>query len=57
MIDDWNGFSDPEAAKAETMKLRPGGQIASPQGNALVAVFVISDECPFTNATCLIVDG
>lgn len=57
VIDYWNGFPDPEAAKAETMKLHPGGRIATPEEIALAAVFMISDECPFMNATCLTIDG
>lgn len=57
VIDYWNSFSDPEAAKAETMRLHPGGRIASPEEIALAAVFMISDECPFMNATCLTIDG
>ncbi|NNH66494.1 SDR family oxidoreductase [Rhizobium laguerreae] len=57
VIDCWNGFPDPEAAKAETMKLHPGGRIATPEEIAMAAVFMISDECPFINATCLTIDG
>ncbi|MBB3593266.1 NAD(P)-dependent dehydrogenase (short-subunit alcohol dehydrogenase family) [Rhizobium sp. BK529] len=57
VIDYWAGFPDPEAAKAETMKLHPGGRIAAPEEIAMAAVFMISDECPFMNATCLTVDG
>lgn len=57
VIDYWNGFADPEAARAETMRLHPGGRIASPEEIALAAVFMISDECPFMNATCLTIDG
>ena len=57
VIDYWNGFADPEAARAETMKLHPGGRIATPQEIAMAAVFMISDECPFMNAACLTVDG
>jgi NAD(P)-dependent dehydrogenase (short-subunit alcohol dehydrogenase family) len=57
VIDYWNSFADPEAAKAETMKLHPGGRIALPGEIAMAAVFMISDECPFMNATCLTVDG
>lgn len=53
----WNSFADPAAAKAETMKLHPGGRIATPEEIALAAVFMISDECPFMNATCLTIDG
>ena len=57
VIDYWNSFPDPEAAKAETMKLHPGGRIATPEEIAMAAVFMISDECAFMNATCLTVDG
>lgn len=57
VIDYWNSFPDPVAAKAETMKLHPGGRIATVEEIALAAVFMISDECPFMNATCLTVDG
>jgi NAD(P)-dependent dehydrogenase (short-subunit alcohol dehydrogenase family) len=57
VIDYWNSFADPEAAKAETMRLHPGGRIATPEEIALAGVFMISDECPFMNATCLTIDG
>ncbi|WP_026358767.1 SDR family oxidoreductase [Aureimonas ureilytica] len=57
VIDYWNSFPDPDAAKAETLALHPGRRIASPEEIALAAVFMISDECPFMNATCLTVDG
>lgn len=57
VIDYWNGFPDPAAAEAETMALHPGGRIAKPEEIAMAAVFMISDECPFMNATCLTVDG
>jgi NAD(P)-dependent dehydrogenase (short-subunit alcohol dehydrogenase family) len=57
VIDYWNSFPDPDAARAETMKLHPGGRIATPEEIALAAVFMISDECPFMNATCLTIDG
>ncbi len=53
----WNSFPDPIAAEAETMKLHPGGRIATADEIALAALFMISDECPFMNATCLTIDG
>ncbi|MGO4567319.1 SDR family oxidoreductase [Rhizobium sp. 2YAF20] len=56
-IEYWNSFPDHEAAKAATMKLHPGGRIATAQEIALAAVFMISDECPFMNATSLTIDG
>lgn len=57
VIDYWNSFADPDAAKAATMTLHPGGRIASPEEIAMAAVFMISDECPFMNATSLTIDG
>ncbi|HEV7317443.1 MAG TPA: SDR family oxidoreductase [Ensifer sp.] len=56
-VEYWNSFPDPAAAEANTMKLHPGGRIASPEEIAKAALFMISDECPFMNATCLTVDG
>ncbi|GMB79491.1 SDR family oxidoreductase [Shinella zoogloeoides] len=57
VVDYWNSFPDPAAAEAETLKLHPGGRIATPEEIARAALFMISDECPFMNATCLTVDG
>lgn len=57
VIDYWNSFPDPVAAEAETMKLHPGGRIATPEEIAMAALFLVSDECPFINATCLTADG
>ncbi|MCF6112148.1 SDR family oxidoreductase [Mesorhizobium muleiense] len=56
-VDWWNSFPDPAAARAETMALHPGGRIASPAEIAMAALFLISDECPFINAACLVADG
>jgi NAD(P)-dependent dehydrogenase (short-subunit alcohol dehydrogenase family) len=56
-IDYWNSFPDPAKAKAETLALHPGKRIAQPSEIAKAAVFMISDECPFMNAACLVVDG
>ncbi|WP_426125951.1 SDR family oxidoreductase [Pararhizobium sp. PWRC1-1] len=53
----WNSFPDPVAAEAATMRLHPGGRIATADEIALAALFMISDECPFMNATCLTIDG
>ncbi|KQS83584.1 MULTISPECIES: SDR family oxidoreductase [unclassified Rhizobium] len=57
VIDYWNSFPDPVTAEAETMKLHPGRRIAEPAEIAKAALFMISDECTFMNATCLTVDG
>ncbi|MBZ9987432.1 SDR family oxidoreductase [Mesorhizobium sp. BH1-1-5] len=56
-VDYWNSFPDPVAARARTMALHPGGRIATAREIALAALFMISDECPFMNAACLVVDG
>jgi NAD(P)-dependent dehydrogenase (short-subunit alcohol dehydrogenase family) len=56
-VEYWNSFPDPIEAEAATMRLHPGGRIATPEEIARAAVFMISDECPFMNATCLTVDG
>ncbi len=53
----WNSFPDPAAARAKTLALHPGGRIATSQEIAMAAVFLISDECPFINAACLVADG
>lgn len=57
VLDWWNDAPDPEAARAETLALHPSGRIAEPSEIASAAVFMVSDECPFMNATCLTIDG
>jgi NAD(P)-dependent dehydrogenase (short-subunit alcohol dehydrogenase family) len=57
VIDYWNSFDDPEAARRKTLALHPGGRIATPQEIAMAAIFLVSDECPFINAACLVADG
>ncbi|WP_379067470.1 SDR family oxidoreductase [Mesorhizobium sp. UC22_110] len=56
-IEYWNSFPNPEAAQARTLAMHPGRRIATPGEIAKAAVFMISDECPFMNAACLVVDG
>lgn len=56
-LDWWATFPDPQAARAATMALHPGGRIATPEEIAKAAVFLISDEVPFMTAACLVVDG
>ncbi|MXN46371.1 SDR family oxidoreductase [Shinella kummerowiae] len=56
-VEYWESFPNPVAAEAATMKLHPGGRIAMPEEIAKAALFMVSDECPFMNATCLTVDG
>ncbi len=57
VTDYWNSLADPAAARAKTLALHPGGRIASTREIAMAAVFMISEECPFMNAACLVVDG
>ncbi|TXI02012.1 MAG: SDR family oxidoreductase [Rhizobium sp.] len=56
-VEYWNTFDDPAAAEAATLALHPGGRIATAEEIAMAAVFMVSDECPFMNATCLTIDG
>lgn len=39
------------------LALQPARRIGTTTGIAKAAVFMISDETPFTNAACLVVDG
>ena len=55
--DYWNSFLDPIDAQSKTLALQLGGRIATAQEISLAAVFLVSDECPFINATCLTADG
>ncbi len=57
VVDYWNSFPDPAEAAATTMRLHPGGRIAMPEEIAKAVLFMIWEECPFMNATCLTVDG
>ncbi|MBL8580668.1 MAG: SDR family oxidoreductase [Rhizobiaceae bacterium] len=57
VLDWWNGFPDAAAAREHTLKLHPGGRIATPAEIARAALFLISDECPFINGACLVADG
>lgn len=56
-IDWWNSFPDPAAARAKTLALHPGRRIATADEIAMAVLFLISDECPFINAACLVADG
>ncbi|MFN3606207.1 MAG: SDR family oxidoreductase [Cypionkella sp.] len=56
-LDYWNSFPDPKAARAATLALHPSGKIASCGEIAMAAVFMVSDEVPFMNAACLVIDG
>ncbi len=57
VVDYWNSFPNSAEVEAATMRLHPGGRIAMPEEIARAALFMISEEYPFMNATCLTVDG
>ncbi|MCX5513761.1 short-chain dehydrogenase [Kaistia algarum] len=56
-IDYWNGFPDPEAEKRRAYELHPQKRIGKPDEIAMTALFLASDEAPFLNAACIVVDG
>jgi NAD(P)-dependent dehydrogenase (short-subunit alcohol dehydrogenase family) len=56
-VDYWNTFEDPEAEKAKAYQLHPPKRIGRPEEVAMTAVFLGSDEAPFINAACIVVDG
>lgn len=55
--DYWQTFSDPDAERQRTYDLHPQGRIGQPEEVAMTAVFLASDEAPFINASCLVIDG
>ena len=56
-IDYWNSFPDPAAERQRTYDLQPPKRIGRPEDVAWTAVFLASDEAPFINAECVVVDG
>jgi NAD(P)-dependent dehydrogenase (short-subunit alcohol dehydrogenase family) len=56
-VDYWNTFDDPAAEKARTYNLHPPKRIGKPEEVAMTAVFLGSDEAPFINAACIVIDG
>ena len=56
-VDYWQTFPDPEAERQRTYDLHPQGRIGQPKEVAMTAVFLASDEAPFINASCLVIDG
>lgn len=56
-VDYWNTFEDPAAEKARTYNLHPPKRIGRPEEVAMTAVFLGSDEAPFINAACIVIDG
>ncbi|OWJ64506.1 SDR family oxidoreductase [Inquilinus limosus] len=56
-IDHWNTFPDPEAERRRVCELHPPKRIGKPEEVAMTAVFLASDEAPFINAACIVIDG
>ncbi|MCX5496131.1 SDR family oxidoreductase [Kaistia dalseonensis] len=56
-VDYWNSFADPAAARQQTYDLHPPKRIGRPEEVAMTVVFLASDEAPFINAACIVIDG
>ena len=56
-LDYWNTFPDPEAERRRAYDLHPPGRIGTPREVAMTALFLASDEAPFINAACIVIDG
>ena len=55
-VDYWNGFPDPHAERQRAFDLHPPKRIGQPVEVAMTALFLATDEAPFINATCLMID-
>lgn len=56
-VDYWNTFADPQAERQRAYDLHPPRRIGRPEEVAMTAVFLGSDEAPFINAACIVIDG
>jgi len=56
-IDYWNTFPDPAAERKRAYDLHPPKRVGRPEEVAMTAVFLASDEAPFINAACIVIDG
>ena len=56
-LDYWNTFPDPAAERKRAHDLHPPRRIGRPEEVAMTAVFLASDEAPFINAACIVIDG
>ena len=56
-VDYWNTFPDPAAERQRTYDLHPPKHIGRPEEVAMTAVFLASEEAPFINAACIVIDG
>ncbi len=55
--DYWDTFPDPNAERRRAYDLHPPKRIGRPEEVAMTAVFLASDEAPFINAACIVIDG
>jgi NAD(P)-dependent dehydrogenase (short-subunit alcohol dehydrogenase family) len=53
----WDRFPDPEAERRRAYDLHPPKRIGRPEEVAMTALFLASDEAPFINAACIVIDG
>ena len=56
-IDYWDTFPDPAAQRQRAYDLHPPKRIGRPEEVAMTTVFLASDEAPFINAACIVIDG
>jgi NAD(P)-dependent dehydrogenase (short-subunit alcohol dehydrogenase family) len=56
-VDYWNTFEDPAAERQRAYDLHPPKRIGRPEEVAMTALFLASDEAPFINAACIVIDG
>ncbi len=56
-VDYWASFADPAVERQRICDLHPPRRIGRPQEVAMTAVFLASDEAPFINAACIVIDG
>jgi NAD(P)-dependent dehydrogenase (short-subunit alcohol dehydrogenase family) len=56
-VDYWYTFPDPAAERKRAYDLHPPKRIGRPEEVAMTAVFLASDEAPFINAACIVIDG
>ncbi|MCX5577800.1 SDR family oxidoreductase [Kaistia terrae] len=55
--DYWQEFPDPEAERRRVYDMHPPRRIGRPDEVAMTALFLASDEAPFINAACIVIDG
>ena len=55
LLDDASRTPRPNGGRA--YNLHPPGRIGRPEEVAMTAVFLASDEAPFINAACIVIDG